>query len=311
MPKELKDFQLKSTLDEDIMITESSDQDSSMKMIVESLFAKNKIVDSRKEARFYNILDMNIVPINLHALMREIPLINLINYSYTCDHMIQTALCSRTFGDPDNKDIIMPENHPTANATTKEFLAKTLIYPHSNAISFRDPLMQRIIAGDSSIGLQRPKFIGDQLWNKSLLRNLYSDVPINNGARGAIPPLDEVGPSVYSIQRRVNLVKNPEDHLQYPERKDNELKLVDVNLPIAPAPNVTFRDLNSIGEDRFQTTFMRNMLFLVNLQRVTRMIMRNEVSYLESPVVNSSSVINKQITEYEGNEQYDHEVFHQ
>jgi hypothetical protein len=40
------------------------------------------------------------------------------------------------------------------------------------------------------------------------------------------------------------------------------------------------------------------------------MIMRDEVQYLESPVVNSSSVLNRQITEYEANEQYDESRFH-
>lgn len=43
----------------------------------------------RKTLRIYNILDSNIVPINFHALQREIPLINIFNYSYTFDQMIK------------------------------------------------------------------------------------------------------------------------------------------------------------------------------------------------------------------------------
>jgi hypothetical protein len=41
-----------------------------------------------------------------------------------------------------------------------------------------------------------------------------------------------------------------------------------------------------------------------------RMVMRDEVQYLESPVVNSSAVINREVTEYESNEQYNSSVFH-
>jgi hypothetical protein len=41
------------------------------------------------------------------------------------------------------------------------------------------------------------------------------------------------------------------------------------------------------------------------------MIMRDEVTYLESPVVNSASVLDRQITEYESNEVYNRNLFHQ
>ena len=44
---------------------------------------------SRVNARFLNILDLNIVPLNIHALMREIPLINIYNYAFTYDHIVK------------------------------------------------------------------------------------------------------------------------------------------------------------------------------------------------------------------------------
>lgn len=44
---------------------------------------------SRVNARFLNILDLNIVPLNIHALMREIPLTNIYNYAFTYDHIVK------------------------------------------------------------------------------------------------------------------------------------------------------------------------------------------------------------------------------
>ena len=41
----------------------------------------------RSSERIYNIIDMNIMPINVHAMMRNIPLANIYNYSFTFDRM--------------------------------------------------------------------------------------------------------------------------------------------------------------------------------------------------------------------------------
>lgn len=43
----------------------------------------------RKDMRIYNILDTNIVPINFHAMQKELPFSNLFNYSYTFDHFMR------------------------------------------------------------------------------------------------------------------------------------------------------------------------------------------------------------------------------
>lgn len=44
---------------------------------------------SREKLRIYNILDSNIVPINFHAMQRELPFSNIFNYSYTFDHFMR------------------------------------------------------------------------------------------------------------------------------------------------------------------------------------------------------------------------------
>jgi hypothetical protein len=42
--------------------------------------------------RKFNILDMNIVPINVHAMQREIPFVNLLNYAYSFDEVVKNFI---------------------------------------------------------------------------------------------------------------------------------------------------------------------------------------------------------------------------
>lgn len=50
---------------------------------------------NRSRARFLNILDLNVMPINIHALMREIPLINIYNYAFTYDSIVKQTMGSK------------------------------------------------------------------------------------------------------------------------------------------------------------------------------------------------------------------------
>lgn len=46
----------------------------------------------RKQSIIINMVDLNIVPINIHALMREIPLANVYNYAFTYDDIINNSV---------------------------------------------------------------------------------------------------------------------------------------------------------------------------------------------------------------------------
>jgi len=54
-------------------------------------------VNPRRRVIMVNIVDMNIMPINVHSLMREIPLANLYNYAMTFDDAVDTMPISRPF----------------------------------------------------------------------------------------------------------------------------------------------------------------------------------------------------------------------
>lgn len=480
----LRAYPMRIPLDTTISITESSNQEDTLNDFIDSLKATTtNAITNRESARIMNIIDLNIVPINVHALMREIPLVNLINYSYTCDRIIQDTLYPDAQLRENNTSIILESDQVTS---TKALMCKMLLYPYaplSNTEYYG--YLGRIVTGDSGLDLGRPKFLGDQLWNKALLNELYQLPRVIND-RGQRP--DEAGPRVDTSQRRalqhytpaktwelaqnlgvdqlvglylsnidagvttatvtaaltavirdlrargmvidpavatsptligvaselstailpearriVNAAitqaswQNSNDNqsavaanlpgnvatqpriiefvdlatrraavripnraqpiltrkqlvtavvaaifhtllteeakrdnseltgyennatLQYASRQptsnNGAVTLTSVAIDTTAALNTTAYDIRSdlatIGRLRFDTTFARNTFFLVNLQRVMRMIMRDEVTYLESPVVNSASVLDRQITEYESNEVYNRNLFHQ
>jgi hypothetical protein len=51
-------------------------------------FAPRVVGSGRGLEQIFNLVDMNIIPINVHAMMRDIPLANLYNYEYTFEQMI-------------------------------------------------------------------------------------------------------------------------------------------------------------------------------------------------------------------------------
>lgn len=99
-PSELKTFQEVSARDPIITLIESSVPLDSKLKLAEHVKSKvaitldpllpNRPVNSnpRAKAIIVNILDLNVVPINVHSLMREMPLVNIYNYAMTFDQFV-------------------------------------------------------------------------------------------------------------------------------------------------------------------------------------------------------------------------------
>jgi hypothetical protein len=207
--------------------------------------SNNSLFDlDRHKLRIYNILDLNVVPINFHSLQREIPFINLINYSYTFDHIIKNTIgvaskniplynihgippehtgndgdnaagAPYTSSNNDGKDSkyisaageqCYSLNEYMSTIHPEDQLVRYMIHP----IGFRRLHeyvndVYKIMAGNTSLSLNRPKYLSDQLWNKVLLNNLYDSTVVDtssqlaasrsaqsaNTARG-IPSLDDI-----------------------------------------------------------------------------------------------------------------------
>jgi len=103
---------------------------------------------SRKQARKLNIVELNIVPINVHALLREVPLINVYNYAFTFDNYVNETLSG---GD-----------------ATVVALRQSLLNPHQSypvSAEYNKTLTGSI----PQLKLYQPRFLSDQIAKKVLV----------------------------------------------------------------------------------------------------------------------------------------------
>jgi hypothetical protein len=327
---EYRPHSMQNNMSRVVSLVESSDTDASVKEINKSLNIEIQDIDRRSQARLYNLIDMNIVPINVHALMRDVPLVQLINYSYTFDRMVQEYLC------PDLCDLI-DEKATTSTSTTSALMNKLVQYPYAELDDTEyNSLLHRIMTGDSALGAGRPKYLSDQIYNKVLLRSVYSYPQINSPDN--YRP-DEAGPRVSSAQSRYtnnpggnyNNMNNDENNtgkLKYASSspQSNTERYAETNWrtgkldPMQSNPNkvntpgITEVDLesnehgfNKLSKDRFDTYLVRNMTWLTNIQRLTRRMMRSELSHIQSAVIQGSdhdsgmNYVSSHMTDLKGN----------
>jgi hypothetical protein len=144
-------------------VVEQSDREEYEKTLM-NFYVDVSSTTSRSAECVQNIIDMNIVPFNIHMLMRDVPLINVYNYDYSFGKFVDEFLQTRKYN----------ELFDTMN--TKQLFADLLKNPYldiTNPNKFH--LMRGIFVGDDSLGMGRPKFLSDQLFNKCLLQNVYDE----------------------------------------------------------------------------------------------------------------------------------------
>jgi hypothetical protein len=82
-------YQYEKPMSTIIELTTGSDTETNIASIVSHVNTKSSSHQvSRSSSLIYNILDLNISPINIHAMRREIPLVNIYNYAYSFDSYI-------------------------------------------------------------------------------------------------------------------------------------------------------------------------------------------------------------------------------
>lgn len=167
------------------------------------------IDQNRARLRTLNILDMNIVPINVHAFMREIAFANIMNYSYTFDRMIHDFIQPKFVRDLVANGTLGSDNmmikHDSNVNNIRELLVKLLCHPyaHMNKNSGEYyALMASLFNGNDDLKLGRPRYLSDQLWHKALLT---SSIQLANGA---VMGFDQnfganANPQVFEAQRAV------------------------------------------------------------------------------------------------------------
>jgi hypothetical protein len=168
-----------------VQLTESGDRDESIKKIVSSVTGDKQ---SQADKIIQNIVDLNIIPINVHALMREIPLANLFNYSYTFDRLIVQVL----YGNTKFADKIVKEqcSNTMEIRSYKDMLAKLLIDPHVQISPdmtgpFFAKMLGGVMRGEIGNGWGRPKFLSDQLMPKVFYRGVYDSADYSDAGPNA------------------------------------------------------------------------------------------------------------------------------
>ena len=328
-----------------------------LRCIIDSNLSEHMHEQNRTQLRIYNILDSNIVPINFHALQREIALINIYNYSYTFDHMIKQFIgvetASRTLEEiklsddvPGSAGVVPPRGEvlewvdatvPALDLVTKigyypeDALVRILIQPQGKRYvkDYVDNIW-KLMAGNDSLSLNRPKYLSDQLWNKVLLNSLYSNagvtgldaVPninrINVGNKGSNTsrtmqighmtrsdaldldePLDAPGPIDEPVNFGFEQITYIPNNAAAPNNK-HDFTPVPVGLNVA-AVSVW----HNCGYARYQTIIVRYIEWFVHLQRVMRLLMRDQLTWVNDPIVHKSNALSNEITEYDSNNKFE------
>jgi hypothetical protein len=166
----------KTTLSDIIRMTESNFQKEQRRLIVSRVEGVNPclIKGDREHMIVYNIIDLNVVPINMNALRREIPLVHLYNYSWTFD-----KLMCELFGLEDMSHI--HDSGPIdykmiqGNKSGRKLLGCLLLCPYKGVTNdVYEFNMSQISRGDLGIeGLGRPKYWADEIYGKALFGEIY------------------------------------------------------------------------------------------------------------------------------------------
>ncbi len=198
---------------------------------------------NRKNAQILNIIDLNVNPINVHALMREIPLVNVYNYAFTFDNIIKSFVYNV---NPDDLYTATPPPRPPKGNDESLFKLSCLL---------QDPY---IIDYKSKAGK-----------------------PTNT-------PLD-------LFKDALNIQYNPSNHPDY-----------DPNTTLYLAtPKYSYNILDKIQSKTAPFTslyhnnkFLRNIMFLVNAQRVIRLKIKKALYRINTNVVSDTNILNMRITDY-------------
>jgi hypothetical protein len=273
-------YQYEKSMSTIIELTTGSDTATNIAAIVSHVNTKSSSHQvSRSSSLIYNILDLNISPINIHAMRREIPLVNIHNYAYTFDSFI-TEIVESSYCGYENKDHTLGDK----KITTHDVLAGMCRNPYIRVprATFYSKL-QRLISGKSSIDMYGyPKFISDQLWGKVLLQHTVIKHRQEHGNRN---------------DRRIVSDGNSPNTNELISNEDGKLK-------IATLADEGSLYLNELGRMRFDTKFARNLFFLANVQRIMLHKINTELTKVPFPVASGVGITNRDITDYRDGETY-------
>jgi hypothetical protein len=305
-------YQLSAGVSASLDLTTNSDKKASRGIIathVDPAPANNPV--NRRSSMIYNLLDLNISPINVHAMRREIPLANLFNYAYTFDSFVTHSVKSTYDGT--NGSIKIGNE-----VSTHDVLGALCKNPYIQVPTdiFYSKL-EMLVSGNSTIDQYGyPKFISDQLWGKALLQDTvlgkkwFANAVGNDGAAYG-PRRDRLNIRPHWFARgpgRQQLPRGPGHDGEYRHNADvmswnKNGKREPERLP--GEGNTSRQYLAELGRLRFDTKFARNMMFLANVQRLMTSKIEEELTVMQHPVISGPAITNRKLTDYNDGETMD------
>lgn len=156
-----------------LRLTEDTNQRSQLDKMANFVAAHGTnpvaLPNMRKTLRTYNIVDANIVPINVHALQRELPFVNIFNASWIYDHYMKEL--HELDENPSDDEIYRRTDDP------KKFSYELIVDPYAE-VSVRNYYMgfHKMMVGNMGIeGLGRPRYLAEEIYNKPLFGELYAN----------------------------------------------------------------------------------------------------------------------------------------
>ena len=265
-----------------IDVVESTDQEGSIFKITNLLrhvTASN--IPKREQECVDNLVDMNIMPINVHALMRDVPLVNIYNFDMAFCQLSRHLFALRGADERQPSDAasrilfcgLLAE--PYKIITNEEFGRPTRGEGGDRLVRTHFSPLRRIFRGDNSLGLGRPKFLSDQLYGKSLFGSLYFGDKSPDDHPGMLG-LDPNFVTLTYLQ-----VKNDEDAVV--------VKSVRVD---------DWYALNDVARRRFDLILIRNLFFITNTVRTLRLALNRELTQSRNVVRTSHLAVASGVTEY-------------
>lgn len=169
---------IRKPIEDTVRQTESSMRDEKIVEFVNDLYkCPNK---EPADIVIQNMLDLDIVPINVHALGREVPFSSLLNYSYSFDRMIIEMFYGISGADDKNVKKIIGELcsdlDPKSIRSSKDMMVALLVSPYAAITASMLPHLEGMFRGAVAMdGLARPKFLSDELYGKAIFGEVYCE----------------------------------------------------------------------------------------------------------------------------------------
>jgi hypothetical protein len=233
--------------------------------------------NTRPNIQYRNLIETGIVPVNVNALQREVPLVNLLNYAYTFEKSVIDALGVNLHNAGD--DIVDPVYPAGADEDAKR-MAYSLVHPYGSipAAAF-DGDYKRMLMGDGpnvgKLRFARPKFISDQIWNKLCVRSMLKAEGDRRPAVGALA-------FVAADPSNVHYVK--------PDGSEDVVRI----------PNLDAKKV--MGKRRFDTVLVRNLVWTVQLHRFLTWNIKEKTRKVLNPVSQGEDAYSPDAVELYGSE---------